>query len=45
MFVAPGLCWAVDLRIIDRYESCVVEVAALVGFRIDEEALGATFHI
>lgn len=35
----------VDLRILDGYERRLVEVATFVGFRIDEEALGATFHL
>jgi hypothetical protein len=33
-----------ELRLINHDERRVVEVATRVGVRIDEEALGATFH-
>lgn len=42
---AARLRWRVDLRFIDDYEWRLIEVATFVGFRIDEEALGAAFHI
>ena len=42
--VAARLGDAVDLCIGDGYERRLIEVTALIGFRIDEEALGATFH-
>ena len=32
------------LGVVDRFERCLIEVAADVRVRIEEEALGATLH-
>ena len=42
---ATRLGRGVNLRLVKYDERCLVEVAALVGVRIDEEALGAAFHV
>ena len=36
---------SVDLRIGYDHERGLIEVATLIGFRVDEEALGAAFHV
>lgn len=42
-FFALTRC-GIDLSFADSLERCLVEVATLVGVRIEEETLGATFH-
>jgi len=39
-----GICCRFQLCFINDHERRVIEVALLVGFGVDEEALGATFH-
>lgn len=36
---------SVDFRLADNPQARLVEVAALVGVRIEKETLGATFHL
>lgn len=35
----------IDLGFVEDDERSLIKVATFVGFRIDEEALGATFHL
>ena len=38
------LCDSVDFSFANSFERSLVEVAVLIGVRIEEETLGAAFH-
>lgn len=44
-FTSARVGRGIDLGFVENDERSLIKVATFVGFRIDEEALGATFHL